>query len=292
MKFKKVTRINNFLAISKTCITTVLDKLAAGEGFIDIDRRGHHQNRPRTISKVAIENAMQHIKLFPTVESHYCRQDTKVLYLSEDLNLSIMYRLYLEWMKKKNNPNSVKKSYYRFIFNNKFNYSFNKRKKDVCDVCLTFRNLPADEKLKRKDEHSLHVQKKETPRKLLKEETSKFKKNSGTVVAIFDLEKALNIPQSESSCLYYKRKISVYNFTIHVTNNDQGICNVWPEVVARRGSSEMGSCLFKFINDQVGKGVKEFIFYSDNCTGQNKNQNLFSMYVKVCSELEITITHR
>ncbi|KAL5239426.1 hypothetical protein ACI65C_006836 [Semiaphis heraclei] len=43
-----------------------------------------------------------HIDLFPRVESHYCRRDSSKQYLSSDLNISTMYRLYCEQIKTEN----------------------------------------------------------------------------------------------------------------------------------------------------------------------------------------------
>lgn len=39
---------------------------------------------------------IDHIKSFPTVESHYCRNDTAKQYLEENLNVTEMYDFYVQ----------------------------------------------------------------------------------------------------------------------------------------------------------------------------------------------------
>lgn len=48
----------------------------------------------------------------------------------------------------------------------------------------------------------------------------------------------------------------------------------------------------KFIEDRKALGIKEFIFWSDNCGRQNKNQVVFSMYMWISQRLDITIPHK
>lgn len=38
----------------------------------------------------------EHIDQYPRIESHYCRKDSKKIYLDSDLNLSRMYKMYKE----------------------------------------------------------------------------------------------------------------------------------------------------------------------------------------------------
>ena len=67
--------------------------------------------------------AEEHINSFPVIESHYCRDDSMKLYLDSSLNLSKMYRMFLDFCTQKGLA-SVKKSIYEKIFNENFNLSF------------------------------------------------------------------------------------------------------------------------------------------------------------------------
>jgi len=61
--------------------------------FVGVDGRLGRMPPNKTSDKI-IREVKNHIQSFPKIESHYCCHDTKKLYLSLDLNISIMYRLY------------------------------------------------------------------------------------------------------------------------------------------------------------------------------------------------------
>ncbi|CAH1958718.1 unnamed protein product [Acanthoscelides obtectus] len=66
---------------------------------------------------------------------------------------------------------------------------------------------------------------------------------------------------------------------------------MWYESVGKRGSSEIGSCLMRFIDLKVHEGTREFSFYSDNCAGQNRNKCIFSTYSLLAQKHNIVIRH-
>lgn len=53
---------------------------------------------------------------------------------------------------------------------------------------------------------------------------------------------------------------------------------MWDETVAKRGSQEIASCLFKYLKEYES-GAKEIIFYSDCCPGQTRNIHINSMFL-------------
>ena len=61
------------------------------------DRRGGN-NPKRTDER---EQIIEHIKLFPVKNTHYCRKDTNKRYLHEKLTIGKMHKLYEKWCKKK-----------------------------------------------------------------------------------------------------------------------------------------------------------------------------------------------
>ena len=72
------------------------------------------------------------------------------------------------------------------------------------------------------------------------------------------------------------RKLNVYNLTVYDYRNGQGHCNVWSEVDAIRGSNEIASCVFSYLNE-LRNQFKDVILFSDSCGGQNWNKNFLSM---------------
>lgn len=60
------------------------------------DRRGKHENRPNRVPDAVIELIDAHIRSFPRRVSHYSRKDRKRYYLSPELSIQLMHRLYLQ----------------------------------------------------------------------------------------------------------------------------------------------------------------------------------------------------
>lgn len=108
----------------------------------------------------------------------------------------------------------------------------------------------------------------------------------------FDLQKILTTPKAEIGPMYYMSKICVWNFTIFELATHIGHCNVWNETIGCRGSNEIASFLYSFIKTKSAAGCIEFFFFSDNCGGQNRNKNVFSMFFKASMDFKVKITHR
>lgn len=88
------------------------------------DRKGRHSPANK-MQQSHVKFIEQHIKSFPKYSSHYSRiQNPNKKYLDSSLNLKKMYELYKEkCLDEKRVP--VKLSYYRMIFNTRFNLSLN-----------------------------------------------------------------------------------------------------------------------------------------------------------------------
>ncbi|KAK3908308.1 Bis(5'-nucleosyl)-tetraphosphatase, symmetrical, partial [Frankliniella fusca] len=281
--------------ISERWVRTILKKLEAGNGhIISPDLRGRHPKVPPQIYKKNVENVEEHINLFKTVPSHFCRAKSQRKYLPSSLNISSMYRLYKVWMPKAKPDDEVKgEKFYRYVFNTKFNLGFHKPKKDRCDLCSVYDLCNAAQKAKLQEKYDLHIKHKIDAKVARKADREYAEANKDTVCyAIYDLQKTLSVPQLETSEVYYKRKLSMYNFTIYNVIQHQGYCYTWNESEAKKGANEIATCVLQFIEKMASNGVKEIIFWSDNCSGQNKNKYLFSMYTFACAKYDIKITHR
>jgi len=100
----------------------------------------------------------------------------------------------------------------------------------------------------------------------------------------FDLQAILIAPDCGVSSFYYKRRLATYNFTIYNMKNGEGTCYVWNETIANRGANEIGTCLLDFIRNELNgteNNLTDIIFYSDNCSGQNKNKCI-SKFIFIC----------
>ena len=95
-------------------------------------------------------------------------------------------------------------------------------------------------------------------------------------VFCFDLQQVLFCPLLTHSDYFYQRKYSCYNLAItNPTESYKSHMSFWHETIARKGSNEIASCLFKLVKEKftvLGAGQKRVLTtYSDRCTGQNCN---------------------
>ena len=117
----------------------------------------------------------------------------------------------------------------------------------------------------------------------------KTQNDKSIYVAVFDLQKTLSVPKAETNILYYKRKYALNNCTVYDLEIKNGYCCVWGEDIGKKGSCEVASFVFDFIKKMVASGTKKFIFYSDNCGGQNKNRFVFLMFLYAALKFGIKI---
>lgn len=280
----------NTLGISEKSVYSAMNKFTNNLQITDL--RGKHASRPLKTSDETEQGVIQHIKSFPCIESHYLRKQTSRQYLASDLSLAKMHRLYLCWASE--NLHGVKTaSLYQYsnIFNSKFNLSFFKPKKDLCQICSIYENADNNHKKDLQENYENHLKNKSLVRKIKNDEKSSSDPKTKTV-AVFDLEKVLNLPQSNVGIFHYKRKYPVYNFTIYNLLSLQGYCYLWHAQIAKRGANEISSCLFDFFKKEADRGIKFISLYSDNCSGQNRNRFVFAMYIYVSRTLNLDITHR
>lgn len=280
------------LGVSERFIRTV--KTKDKEGYLEPDFRGKdkHTNVPEQIKN----DMRNHLSSIPAVESHYTRANTQKKYIEGGKTVSDLYNDYVELCKAQN-KNYGKISMYRYLFNYEFNMSFHIPKKDQCLTCNTYKNSSPDEKLQIEQSYKTHM----TEKKLSREEKSKDKSKISHLfqVACFDLQAALPVPKGNVSSFYYKSRLNCYNFTI-CQLQQEGLgpvdCFFWHEGEAKRGASEIGTCLLKFLKKQsdiANSDDLELVLYSDNCGGQGKNKFIITAYLFAVAKYKIkSITHK
>lgn len=281
----------NTLNISETWVTTALAKMQYS-GTVNSDERGKHKNRPATIKKEIKDTVRNHIKMFPTVPSHYTRKDSQKTYLEEGLSIQKMFRLYTDFCNENKIIEKATQRQYRDIFNQEFNIGFFKPKKDQCEICSVYDIGNTEKKNEMQERYENHLKNKIKARELKDSDKDAARDDKSLCVACFDLQKVLATPQSNVSDFYYKSKYSTYNFTVYDIGNNEGYCYVWHEQIAKRGPNEIASCLWKFLELQKSKNIRKIVFYSDNCGGQNRNRFIFAMLSLASLTFELDIIHR
>ena len=291
-KRKQVTRQYHLTSCSgdriQVCKKFFLKTLDIGQGYVDHalknskngafvgeDGRGKHTpaNKVSEQDKTRVKN---HIESFPAVESHYCRQRSRRRFLDSNLTVNKMYQFYSDYCEE-HGYLRVSSSYYREVFNTEYNLGFHRPKKDQC---LTCHRYIEGKKINNLTEEQVHDYEDHQRRKVeAREEKEKDKKlsmkSSEIHTATFDIQKVLSTPCSLVSQVYYKRKLAVYNLTVNSLSDREVQCYVWDETNGKRGSCEVGTCLYRYINS-LPSTISHIIFYSDTCGGQNRNQYIAS----------------
>lgn len=284
------TFFKNTLALNDRPISTAISKKTE-TGFIQTELRGKH-GKQRTVEPDVYESVKRFINTIPRIESHYLRAQTSREYIQCDKSLADLYRDYKEDRVKENLPFASTSTFNR-IFNKDFNISFHTPKKDQCDLCESYKNADEEGKQKIIELFEKHLKEKE----LSREEKGKDKARvDDTIVAVYDLQAVMPIPKGQISVFFYKSRINCFNFTVsdlHVKNVD---CFFWDETEGKRGAVEIGSCILYYINKKTEVYPDKefnFIFYSDNCCGQQKNKYVLAAYAYAVQNLNIkSITHK
>ncbi|XP_063225537.1 uncharacterized protein LOC134532706 [Bacillus rossius redtenbacheri] len=264
------------LCISNKVILTAFKHKSMCGSFSGEDLRGKHPPANKTIPEV-IEDVKCHIESFPVVESHYSRKSTKRLYLDSKLSIAQMYHLYTDKCKNEGKMPASQITYRR-IFGNEYNMSFYKPKKDRCSLCAKYDNATHEEKLRLQEQYCAHQKRKEECNTAKSIDKERATTDPSFVSATFDLQSVLQIPSSDVSLLYYSRKLCAYNFTVYEcsTNTNSAYCFAWTEINGKRGSTEIGTCLFDYLTG-LPEQVTEVSLFSDTCGGQNRNKHVAAL---------------
>ena len=257
------------LCISRNLVDKTM-KYSNDRYFEREDNRGKHQNRKK-IPEDEKHMVRTHINSFPRVESHYTRKDSNREYLVSDIkSVAQMHRLYEEQTHLRYGV-PVKLTTYKNIFYTEFNIGFFQPKKDQCPRCSAFNNMTAEEKEEKKSEHENHLRLKEEMREIKSESKDKAMDDQSHYMGTFDLEAVLPLPKSDVGTFYYKRRLSVFNLTVHTGADKEVDCYTWSEIDGRRGASEIGTCLLTHLKN-LDEKVETVDLFSDACGGQNRNQ--------------------
>ncbi|KAK5640934.1 hypothetical protein RI129_009481 [Pyrocoelia pectoralis] len=230
---------------------------------------------------------INHINKFPRYKSHYCRAHrNEQEFLPVGTTLPLMYKLYNEETPKKD---CVSFSSYRKIFLTEFNLRTKAPKKDTCNKCDTFQakaqsTSSIEEKQLLKSEHDAHLLEAECARKQMEADLKEAFENNELETLTFDMEKTLPLPRLTTNIIFYKRQLWLYDCGIHSGKNNKAVCNLWIEGQAGRGAQEVGSCIKKYVKNNVPETVKRLILWSDSCGGQNRNIKIILMFKCVLEE--------
>ncbi|CAG9760386.1 unnamed protein product [Ceutorhynchus assimilis] len=161
-------------------------------------------------------------------------------------------------------------------------------KKDLCDVCEAYNTKNLSE-----EKYNMH----QTFKQEARQEKERDKSSSDITVNVYamDLQSVLLSPKSTVSAMYYKTKLIVHNFTIYNLKNKEGFCFLWNESEGGLTANEFSSIISFFIEQEIKKcdgALREMIFFSDGCTGQNRNSTLANAFVNLAAQHNIILTQK
>jgi len=208
--------------------------------------------------------------------SHYARMKTTRQYLACGLNVQKMFDLYEEDVVSKDGSMKVDIGTYRRIFKSEYKLSSHRPKKDLCLFCFKYGNADAETKAGMEEEKQRHLENKELARQEKIKDKERAGKEKSFKYFTFDLQSVLYSPCSEVSSYHYSRKFCSYDFTVYDQDTHDGTCYLWYESEGKRGSDEIGTCLWRHMS--LPPDVKEVSYYSDCCGGQNRNRFITALF--------------
>lgn len=283
-----------FLAVhglqkSKKRVDLLQQQISAGFATPKSDGRGKHSNHKNKVPEEAYRLAKEHIESIPRYTSHYSRKKNPgKSYIDHDLNITSLYfEYYIPWCEERG-IQPVSKDKYRRIFCTDFNIGFKLPKSDTCKTCDSLKikiddTTDSNLQKKLKVELELHQRRAEAMRDSLKNEIVRAKTDGNIAIISVDLQQALPVPNVTTGPAFYLRKLWVYNLGIHDCVTDQAYMYMWSEDLAKRGSDEICSIIYKYIKDN-NISAEHLIVYSDNCSGQNKNWAIMSLWRQLVAE--------
>jgi len=223
-----------------------------------------------------------------TVPSHYCRSqyaDTK--FLEPDTTITAIY---IEYTSKAKESNRAILSYPLFLkaFRDG-NFSIFIPRKDQCDVCISgkFGGISAESL-------AAHRQLKDEAQTCKRNDKTTAKSDATVSCWTMDLQAVLLCPKTKASCMYYKTKLQVHNFTLFNLRTHEGYCYVWDEC-----NGDVSSNMFAWLQYthfkryiQEHPDVKILIIWSDGCGYQNRNSTVANAYLHLAKEHSITILQK
>lgn len=228
------------------------------------------------------------LEKLPKLPSHYCRKDTKKLYLEQDFcSYSDLYKAFIQYSKEENVNPASRNTLIKWV--KKKNIGIFKPRKDLCDTCVEYEcgNLSLEDwEQHRKDKDRAQKEKLTD-----KERAIECSLHLITV----DLQAVKTCPYLQASSLYFKTKLVCHNYTVYDLSTHHCTCYWFSEIDADLQASTFASLLVDYLKRKYLLDIenkKEIVIYSDGCTYQNRNSTLANALLSLSYQYNITITQK
>lgn len=113
---------------------------------------------------------------------------------------------------------------------------------------LTYKKLSKPQEEQIINNYENHIRRRDESFSAKQLDKEKASNNNNFCSATFDLQSVLQILSSDVSSMYYSRKICTYNLTLYETAPpNHAFCFLWTELNGQKGSSEIGTAVYKWI---------------------------------------------
>nr|CAI5819112.1 unnamed protein product [Callosobruchus analis] len=166
---------------------------------------------------------------------------------------------------------------YRRVFRS-LSLSFHHPKKDQCSLCMTYRQGTVEQKRAIETVFVEHTNQKNAVRQK-KDKVKELSKTYPNIIAsaVLDLQQVIALPISNQAAIFYRKRLSVFNFTVYDIGNKECICFQWDGTISKRGANEVSSCVASYLRDLDDREMFEVNLFADDCGGQNRNTIVFTM---------------
>ena len=283
---------------SDRIMRTALSKTADTRITVAVDLRGKHEP-PNKKSEAIVKRVESHIRKYNPCVSHYRRAHApNRLYISPEHSIRSMYKDYCNTY-----PNdSVSYNYYRKVVKN-LNISFVKLGEEECEICELHTSHLSEEHKLSESEHNTQSENGKTTKKVFpdcatcdrfqkhiqtaKEARSSYQDekkkvlSSNEIVVSVDMQKVIMLPRLPGikQAIFCKRLV-LFNETfapIGKVKEMKPTGVLWHEAIKGRSAEDVASTFILFVRNF--RDCERFVFWADNCSGQNKNWFLYTAFV-------------
>ncbi|KAJ8892648.1 hypothetical protein PR048_005229 [Dryococelus australis] len=154
-----------------------------------------------------LRDIRDHINSFPRTDSHYCRKSNHRQFIDGGLDISQMYRLYVEEYQTEPSKLVALKHKYESLFS---------AQRMIC-VHYALLTKAVHEKRKYNCGRSMMMSKREVKENVI---AASMEQPSNNIVSCFDMHAVIRLTCGNVSTFYYKRKLNVFNFTNYDATNE------------------------------------------------------------------------
>ena len=223
-----------------------------------------------------------------TVPSHYVRSCYAHLkFLEPGTTISALYAEY----KRKAEENSMH-VVCSTIFNRIFHeeqYSVFVPRKDQCDTCIGHKTGSVSD-----EEYEKHRELKTMAQQKKAEDKAASVEDSSLSVWTMDLQAVLLSPKTDASCMFYKTKLQLHNFTLFCLDNKEGYCYCWDECNGTLSSESFAWLQYNHFKTylKAHPDIKHLIVWSDGCGYQNRCATVSNAHFHLAKEFNVLIEQK